>query len=604
MREAAALDPRDVERAQAFWAEEDVDQMFDGVSSYLVHLKRVLKKHTATDRELVQGWKLMEVLDLVPPAPARDASVLQVVIGAGEVLPADRPRHSPSPSPVPPSNGRSSPEAPPAGREEQLQDPPHSCSKTCVPRLPSMPQSMPLFWAQNPLKVPLLCGFKRLCGGAEPVESQEAEQLDAGDRAVVYRAPCGRRLRNHDDVMDFLLATEIYDALQVDFFTFNRSVHLDPPATPRSQRPELDLSRGVEPTPVELCLSDGGARPAEFRYRRERWPHGCFLSRGATLFNACCDCVDGCTDAGSCACIAMNRGGRCYRHNSLSEAEPSGLYECGPWCGCDRTRCQNRLVQRGIRVRLQVFETEGRGWGVRCRDDVDRGTFVCVCAGVILQRVQPPRPPREPPLPKLARFDLPSDDEVEVVTEWLAPPVLEGRSNLPETSRPPKSPPTSPPLHVPVIQRPPDAAAPQVQSLVPGGPEPPPPSGDQKLGVTVETAKTVSRKKGSEASEQTSRKRAAAAEDVHVLDASREGNVSRFINLPAEPLHPERLHRLARPRLPRHRLLHQQAADGRHRAHLELLRCRTHGRAAQTGSGVSLRQRWLSGSVRRRGKPV
>ncbi|CAB1429614.1 unnamed protein product [Pleuronectes platessa] len=575
MREAAAaLDPRDVERAQAFWAEEDVDQMFKGVSSYLDHLKRVLKKNTATDRELVQGLKLLESLDLCPSA--RDSSVLQVVIGAGEVQPADLPRHSPSPStsPVPPTNGLSSPEAPPAVREEllpllapvQLQYHPHTCSKTCMPSLPSMPQSMPLFWAQNPLKVPLLCGFKRLFGvplmssggGAEPVESQEAEQLDAGDLGVAYRAPCGQRLRNHEDVMDFLLAAEICDVLQVDFFTFNRSVHLDPPVAPRSQRPELDLSRGVEPTPVELCLSDGGARPAEFRYRRDRWPHGCFLSRDATLFTACCDCVDGCTDALSCACIAMNRGGRCYSDHSLSEPEPSGLYECGPWCGCDRARCQNRLVQRGIRIRLQVFETEGRGWGVRCRDDVDRGTFVCVHAGsgsgsgsgqgrvrvlvqvlvqvqgqvlvqvqvLVLVLVRRAPPPREPLLPKLARFDLPSDDEVEVVTEWLAPPVLEGRSNLLETSPPPKSPPTSPPLHVPVIQRPPDAAALQVQTLVLG--EPPPPSGEQKLGVAF-------RKKGSEASEQKSRKRAVKVEDVHVLDASREGNVSRFINHSCRP---------------------------------------------------------------------
>lgn len=57
------------------------------------------------------------------------------------------------------------------------------------------------------------------------------------------------------------------------------------------------------------------------------------------------------------------------------------VYECGPWCGCDRTRCQNRLVQRGIRVRLQVFQTDSCGWGVRCRDDLDRGTFVCTYAG-------------------------------------------------------------------------------------------------------------------------------------------------------------------------------------------------------------------------------
>lgn len=143
------------------------------------------------------------------------------------------------------------------------------------------------------------------------------------------------------------------------------------------------------------------------------------------------------------------------------------VYECGPWCGCDRARCQNRLVQRGIRVRLQVFQTEDRGWGVRCRDDLDHGTFVCIyagefwkiseldmqaflemvqmtklfksCSGLILQRN---RSSAAPPSPKLSRRDVPSDDEVEVITEWLAPSDKQEAISSP---------------HVPVIQRPTDA---------------------------------------------------------------------------------------------------------------------------------------------------
>lgn len=110
----------------------------------------------------------------------------------------------------------------------------------------------------------------------------------------------------------------------MDFFTFNPSVQLDPPPAAGPRRPELDLSRGVEPTPVELCTGDGGARPADFRYRKERWPHGCFLSRGPTLFDACCDCTDGCSDAQGCACVAMTTGGRHYSHHRLAEPIPSG----------------------------------------------------------------------------------------------------------------------------------------------------------------------------------------------------------------------------------------------------------------------------------------
>uniref|UniRef100_A0A8P4GQN8 Histone-lysine N-methyltransferase SETDB2 n=1 Tax=Dicentrarchus labrax TaxID=13489 RepID=A0A8P4GQN8_DICLA len=552
------LDPQEVDVARTFWAEEDVDQAFDGVFEYLGHLKRVLKKNTATDKEYVQGLKLLQVLDCSPPASAQDSSVVQVVIGSGELLPADFSHHSPpsspspSPSPSPPpSNGLSSSAAPPAGREEllppltpvQLQYQPHPCCKACLSSLPSMPQSTPPFWGQNPLKVPLLCGFKRLTavmssrgGGASDDEGPELADCDVVED-VVYKAPCGLSLRNHDDVMRFLLATGSYDVLQVDFFTFNPSVRLDPPLLLGPRLPELDLSRGVEPTPVELCVGDDGARPADFRYRKDRWPHGCFLSRGPTLFNACCDCTDGCSDAERCACVAMTTGGRRYSHHRLEEPVPSGVYECGPWCGCDRARCQNRLVQRGIRVRLQVFPTDGRGWGVRCRDDLDRGTFVCIYAGVILQRVWTPT---EPPPPKLTKADLPSDDEVEVVTEWLAPPVLEGRSNLLE--------PTSPPLHVPVIQRPADSNAatstPQDRdrTVLVGGPDPPsPPAAGSPTPAQERTvAPTTASPKaaacgvnGAETKSQRSLKR--AMKDVNFLDASKEGNVSRFINHSCQP---------------------------------------------------------------------
>lgn len=112
--------------------------------------------------------------------------------------------------------------------------------------------------------------------------------------------------------------------LQVDLFTFNPSVWLDPPIIAGPRLPELDLSRGVEATPVELCPGDGGARPPDFRYRKDRWPHGCFLSSGPTLFRVCCDCTDGCMNAQRCACIATNRDGHHYAYHRLAEPVPSG----------------------------------------------------------------------------------------------------------------------------------------------------------------------------------------------------------------------------------------------------------------------------------------
>ncbi|KAM9836132.1 histone-lysine N-methyltransferase SETDB2 isoform 2-T6 [Aulostomus maculatus] len=537
--EEEPLDPQDVARAKAFWAEENVDQVFVTVFGYLDHLRSVLKTNMATDKERVQGLKLLDCLDWWILAPPTGSQVVKVVIGADDALPADLPHPSPpcpaSPSPTP---------HPPADSQELL--PPlepvplqyllHACCKTCLPTLPSMHQSLPPFWAENPLKVPLLCGFKRLsatpqvsqAGGGAVLGGSDGEEEEAGDSDIVYKSPCGQTLRNHDDVVRFLVVTESYDVLQVDFFSFNPAVQVDPPMAAGPQHPELDLSRGLEPTPVELCAAPGDLLPADFRYRKERWPHGCFLSRGSTLFNVCCDCTDGCSDAQRCACIAMTRGGRHYTHQRLTEPIASGVYECGPWCGCDRSRCQNRLVQRGIRVRLQVFQTDHCGWGVRCRDDLDAGTFICIFAGVVLQRVQGPA---EPPPPKLTRADLPSDDEVEIVTEWLAPPVLEGRGSLLEIPLP-KSPPTSPPLHVPVIQRP--AEAPHRDKVLAGRSDSPSADDPSPALVSMATG-SGTELNGTETENRRSLKRMMNVEDVYMLDARKEGNVSRFLNHSCQP---------------------------------------------------------------------
>lgn len=79
-----------------------------------------------------------------------------------------------------------------------------------------MPQSVPLFWGQNPLKIPLLCGFKRLTARLPLTEEAELEDSeDSMDGDVIYKTPCGLSLRNYDDVMSFLLDTETYDILQV-----------------------------------------------------------------------------------------------------------------------------------------------------------------------------------------------------------------------------------------------------------------------------------------------------------------------------------------------------------------------------------------------------
>ncbi|KAK4366161.1 hypothetical protein RND71_014041 [Anisodus tanguticus] len=64
------------------------------------------------------------------------------------------------------------------------------------------------------------------------------------------------------------------------------------------------------------------------------------------------------------------------------------IKECWWKCGCNK-RCGNRVVQRGISHKLQVFMTpEGKGWGLRTLEDLPRGAFVCEYAGEVLTNAE------------------------------------------------------------------------------------------------------------------------------------------------------------------------------------------------------------------------
>ncbi|XP_061371348.1 probable inactive histone-lysine N-methyltransferase SUVR2 [Gastrolobium bilobum] len=64
------------------------------------------------------------------------------------------------------------------------------------------------------------------------------------------------------------------------------------------------------------------------------------------------------------------------------------IKECWRKCGCDM-QCGNRVVQRGLRCKLQLFLTrEGKGWGLRTLEDLPKGCFVCEYAGEILTNTE------------------------------------------------------------------------------------------------------------------------------------------------------------------------------------------------------------------------
>ena len=64
----------------------------------------------------------------------------------------------------------------------------------------------------------------------------------------------------------------------------------------------------------------------------------------------------------------------------LYERVETGIYECNSLCSCSST-CPNRLAQFPIRTRLQLFKTRNMGWGLRARDDIPQGAFICTYVG-------------------------------------------------------------------------------------------------------------------------------------------------------------------------------------------------------------------------------
>ncbi|KAL3506256.1 hypothetical protein ACH5RR_031638 [Cinchona calisaya] len=98
-----------------------------------------------------------------------------------------------------------------------------------------------------------------------------------------------------------------------------------------------------------------------------------------------CECVGGCVDG--CFCAMKNGGDFAYEQNGILVKGKPVIFECGPHCRCPAT-CRNRVSQKGVRNRLEVFRSRETGWGVRSLDLIQAGAFICEFTGVVLTREQ------------------------------------------------------------------------------------------------------------------------------------------------------------------------------------------------------------------------
>ncbi|KAJ8788168.1 hypothetical protein J1605_005467 [Eschrichtius robustus] len=99
-----------------------------------------------------------------------------------------------------------------------------------------------------------------------------------------------------------------------------------------------------------------------------------------------CVCVKTPCLPGTCSCLRREKNyddNLCLRHigSEAKCAEP--VFECNVLCQCS-DHCRNRVVQRGLQFRLQVFKTDRKGWGLRTLDFIPKGRFVCEYAGEVL----------------------------------------------------------------------------------------------------------------------------------------------------------------------------------------------------------------------------
>ncbi|XP_035040196.2 histone-lysine N-methyltransferase EHMT1 isoform X1 [Hippoglossus stenolepis] len=152
-----------------------------------------------------------------------------------------------------------------------------------------------------------------------------------------------------------------------------------------------DIALGQEGVPIPCVNSvDSETYPDNYKYISENCVTSPMnIDRNITHLQYCV-CKEDCS-ASICMCGQLSL--RCWYDKSgcllpeFCREEPPLIFECNHACSCWRT-CKNRVVQNGLRSRLQLFRTSKKGWGVRALQDIPQGTFVCEYVGEIISEAE------------------------------------------------------------------------------------------------------------------------------------------------------------------------------------------------------------------------
>ncbi|CAA7033880.1 unnamed protein product [Microthlaspi erraticum] len=139
-----------------------------------------------------------------------------------------------------------------------------------------------------------------------------------------------------------------------------------------------DITSGVERIPVSLVNDvDGERGTAYFTYSTTvKYSESFKLTQPSSG----CDCGHLCKPGNlNCLCIRQNGGDFPYTGNGVLVSRKPMIYECSPSCPC--LSCKNKVTQMGLKVRLEVFKTANRGWGLCSWEPIRAGSFICIYAG-------------------------------------------------------------------------------------------------------------------------------------------------------------------------------------------------------------------------------
>uniref|UniRef100_A0A9L0SXL1 [histone H3]-lysine(9) N-methyltransferase n=1 Tax=Equus caballus TaxID=9796 RepID=A0A9L0SXL1_HORSE len=180
------------------------------------------------------------------------------------------------------------------------------------------------------------------------------------------------------------LNSQVWNALQMSKAL--RDSAPDRPV-PLEKTVSRDIARGYERIPIP-CVNaiDDEPCPSNYKYVSQNCVTSPMnIDRNITHLQYCV-CIDDCSSS-NCMCGQLSM--RCWYDKDgrllpeFNMAEPPLLFECNHACSCWRN-CRNRVVQNGLRARLQLYRTQNMGWGVRSLQDIPLGTFVCEYVGELI----------------------------------------------------------------------------------------------------------------------------------------------------------------------------------------------------------------------------